>query len=131
MLLLLLLTLINLFLSKLFWLLQTYLFPINQKNPLFQNYFGIPENGHRKVCPKLDSPKKFAKKKFFLMLTNKKTFSRKWERLVGKSLFRTFRQKSAKICKIREIQKVYEKSGVFSYKLLAARIVMTGAATPL
>ena len=33
--------------------------------------------------------KSFAKKKFFLIVTNRKLYLRKWERLVGKSLFCT------------------------------------------
>ena len=60
------------------------------KNPFFQNYFTFSKNGHKKVCPFFKSPKKFAKKKFFFIITNEKSFFRKWERFLSKSLFCTF-----------------------------------------
>ena len=66
MLLLLLLTLINLFLSKLFWLLQTYLFPINQKTHFSKTILGFPKMDIEKYVQNWIPQKSLPKKSFFL-----------------------------------------------------------------
>ena len=59
------------------------------------------------------------KKKFFLMQQNEKSFFRKWERLVGKSLFRTFSQKNQKIRKFGQKSEKKIKIAKFCEMFLA------------
>jgi hypothetical protein len=40
------------------------------KNPFFGKVFAKVKNGHKKVCPKFKSAKKFPKKKIFFIVTN-------------------------------------------------------------
>ena len=71
----------------------------NQINQFFRKVFAKVKNGHffsEKNVQNQDPQKSFGKKNFFFIVTNEKTFFRKWERFLGKSLFSWFFEKSQK-----------------------------------